>query len=376
LRAQIPEFGEKRSLETPALETAEGQQVTGEAALGPVAASQRALIWLYGATTRHRQALLLCSVLLICVVLLLHAAVPHYHTSLLDSAKAIYKSLVPLSWRIVIFSFKEHFLDLFANPYYYLGVAAVLTLQWLFPAKEDQGIFTVGLAQDFLYYLFISLVLVFAVGPFFQLIEHLYTKHLAFLTITAVASWPFAIRAAFGLVFNDLLHWTSHFLRHKIKPLWYCHMVHHSQREMNLFTDVRSHFIETFFALGLMTIPLNIFSVSFANEGWFYLIPVLYFRFYHASIKTNLGPLKHILVTPQSHRVHHSIEERHWDKNYGFIFTLWDRVFGTQYKNYDEYPDTGINELDFPHEKSFKGIFGTFFAQLVFPFRRLFQGRS
>lgn len=327
---------------------------------------------------RRRQALLVLAGLCVVTLLLLFnhhllsAVAPA--RSWLESVKAIYKETVPLSWRLHIYQFKDRFLQIFANPYYYLGVAAVFVLQWLVPAKKEQGLFTVGVAQDFLYYLFVSMVLVYAAGPYVHFLDRAYAKHLSFLTIPWVAGWPFAIRAVFGLVLNDLLHWTHHFLRHKIKPLWYFHMIHHSQREMNLFTDVRSHFVETFFALGLVAIPLNMFSVTFANTGWIYFVPVLYFRLYHANIRTNLGPLKYILVTPQSHRIHHSIEEKHWDKNYGFIFTVWDHVFGTQYKNYDEYPDTGVAEVNFPREKDFKSVVKIFFTQLLYPFRRLLQG--
>ena len=329
---------------------------------------------------RRRQALLLLGGVGLASLLLLlfHARLQSGFAlgSLLDFIKATYKDLIPLSWRLAIYPYREHFLEIFANPYYYLGFGAVLTLEWLLPAKKDQRLLSVGLAQDFLYYLFGSMVLVYAAGPYVGFLNSFYAKHLRFLTIQAVAAWPIGIRAVLGLVFNDLLHWTHHFLRHKIKPLWYFHMIHHSQREMNLFADVRSHFVETFFALGLVFIPLNMFSVSFANTGWLYFIPVLYFRLYHANIKTNLGPLKYIFVTPQSHRIHHSLERKHWDKNYGFIFTIWDQVFGTQYKGYDEYPDTGVGDVNFPVERSFTGVLKTFFVQLSYPFQQLVRRKS
>jgi len=73
-----------------------------------------------------------------------------------------------------------------------------------------------------------------------------------------------------------------------------------------------------------------------------------YARFVHANIGTNLGPLKHILVTPQYHRVHHSIEPAHQDKNFAALLTVWDRIFGTLHRNYDEYPATGVAGLEFP----------------------------
>lgn len=300
-----------------------------------------------------------------------HLLSPAWLTNLLASAKAVYKEL-PLRWRIPIYSFRERFLGAFANPYYYLGAAAVFSLEWLFPVKK-QGFLRVGVAQDLLYYIFGSMVLIYATVPYIRFLDSFYAKHLAVLTVSTVASWPFAIRATFGLVLNDLLHWTHHFLRHKIKPLWYFHMVHHSQQDMSFLTDARVHFVDIFLAIGLVAIPLNMFAVTFANTGWLYFIPVLYFRFYHSNIKTNLGPLKYILVTPQSHRIHHSAEEKHWDKNYGFLFTIWDHVFGTQYKNYDEYPDTGVADVRFPREKSFAGVTKMFDIQLLYPFRRLFQ---
>jgi sterol desaturase/sphingolipid hydroxylase (fatty acid hydroxylase superfamily) len=327
---------------------------------------------------RRRQILvLLCSVVSLTVALLIfHTRLHGYVTlvgSLVATLKTVYKELVPLTLREGIYSFRANFLLIFANPYYYLGVAVVFALEWLFPARKTQRILSVGFVQDLLYYAFTSLVLVYATVPFIRFLDGLYAKHLNFLTVQAVAAWPLAIRALFGFLLNDLVHWTHHFLRHRIKPLWHFHAVHHSQREMNLFADTRSHFVDIFFAISVLFIPLNMFNVSFAVHGWIYFVPVLYFRLYHANIKTNLGPLKHILVTPQSHRIHHSLERKHWDKNYGFVFTVWDRVFGTQYKNYDEYPDTGINDEDFPLAGSFTNVLKTFFAQLLYPFRQLVQ---
>lgn len=314
----------------------------------------------------------------LCLVGLLLAFYARWHShlfslgALLDSVKAVYKDLIPLSWRVHIYSLKEHFLQIFANPYYYLGVTAVLILEWMFPAKKNQRVLSVGFVQDFCYYFIISMFLIYATGPFIHYLDLFYARRLSILTIRSAASWPLTFRIVFALVFNDLLHWTHHYLRHK-KPLWHFHAIHHAQREMNLFTDTRSHFVETFFSLTVVFIPLNMFSVTFANSGWVYLIPLLYFRLYHANIRTNFGPLKYILVTPQSHRIHHSIERKHWDKNFGFIFTVWDHIFGTQYKNYDEYPDTGIVDANFPLERNFTSVVKMVFVQWLYPFRQLWQ---
>jgi sterol desaturase/sphingolipid hydroxylase (fatty acid hydroxylase superfamily) len=373
----IPELSGKQSIEVGMEETPQ-PNIVEPGSLEPAAKVTERFSGVLDIPFRRAFLLLVGGLCLTSLfLLLLHAHLQSYVatlSSLVNSVKPIYKDLVPLSWRLAVSGFRGHFLEVFGNPYYYLGIAAVFTIQWLFPAKKEQSIFNVGLAQDLIYFFWVTMVVVYIGSPYLHFLDRFYAKHLTFLTIQAVAAWPFATRAVLGLVFNDLLHWTHHFLRHKVRALWYFHMIHHSQREMNLFADVRSHFVENLFAATVVVVPLNVFSVAFANHGWLYFIPVLYFRLYHANIRTNLGPLKYIFVTPQSHRIHHSIEQQHWDKNFGFIFTIWDYVFGTQYQNYEDYPDTGITDADFPLERSYRDVVRTLFIQLCYPFRRLLEG--
>jgi hypothetical protein len=90
-------------------------------------------------------------------------------------------------------------------------------------------------------------------------------------------------------------------------------------------------------------------------------------------VKANLGPLRYLLVTPQSHRVHHSIEARHADRNFGVILSVWDRLFGTQWQGADEYPECGSAEPGVPLERSAADIvrLSAAWAQCAYPFRRL-----
>jgi len=82
-----------------------------------------------------------------------------------------------------------------------------------------------------------------------------------------------------------------------------------------------------------------------------------------------------VLVTPQSHRVHHSIEGRHSDTNFGSLFSVWDHLFGTQYRRYDEYPDTGIEDAAFPVERStrIRDLLVTPIVQMAYPFQRILR---
>ena len=82
------------------------------------------------------------------------------------------------------------------------------------------------------------------------------------------------------------------------------------------------------------------------------------------------GPLRYVLVTPQSHRIHHSSEPEHWNSNYTNIF-CWDRLFGMQHPDDQSYPTTGVNDLEFPEPATYSPMeFGRCFVrQTAFPFR-------
>ena len=107
------------------------------------------------------------------------------------------------------------------------------------------------------------------------------------------------------------------------------------------------------------------------------IFDTIYPKFYHANVRLNLGPLRYILVTPQSHRVHHAGEARYQDKNFGRTFSIWDRIFGTQYHDDFDYPATGVADPNFPLEKaaSPQSLAVTFVRQLMYPFQQIFKAR-
>ena len=92
----------------------------------------------------------------------------------------------------------------------------------------------------------------------------------------------------------------------------------------------------------------------------------------HSNIKTNLGPLRFILVTPQSHRVHHSIEPEYFDMNFGVTLCVWDRLFGTHSPRDDVYPATGVPDQSFPLEtdRPLSQLPKTLLGQLSYPFSK------
>jgi sterol desaturase/sphingolipid hydroxylase (fatty acid hydroxylase superfamily) len=75
-------------------------------------------------------------------------------------------------------------------------------------------------------------------------------------------------------------------------------------------------------------------------------------------------------VSPQFHRIHHSIEPEHRDRNFGVIFSFWDRLFGTLYRGDGGYPATGIADPDFPLERRATrvAVIRRYAAQFLYPF--------
>ena len=103
-------------------------------------------------------------------------------------------------------------------------------------------------------------------------------------------------------------------------------------------------------------------------------LSTLYFTaFTHANLRTNLGPLRWVLVTPQFHRVHHGYAPEHIDKNFATALSIWDRLFRTAYtRDEDEYCRTGIHDDEFPltRDGSVREVVGSYLRQLAYPFRQ------
>jgi sterol desaturase/sphingolipid hydroxylase (fatty acid hydroxylase superfamily) len=205
-----------------------------------------------------------------------------------------------------------------------------------------------------------------------KLLQSLYDATLAFLTLHSVASWPGWLKAATAIGLSDFLAWFHHWVRHKVPLFWRLHAVHHSQPELNLFTDVRYHPLEYLVSQTILFLPIFMFQAAFPVALGYSFFHQWYTKFYHCNLRTNLGPLRYLLVTPQSHRVHHSVRVEHRDANFGVIFSIWDRLFGTQHADAAVYPETGIDDPSFPRDRGISGwsLLRDPWRQFLYPLRR------
>ena len=154
--------------------------------------------------------------------------------------------------------------------------------------------------------------------------------------------------AIFALLIADLLAWYSHWLHHHVPTLWYFHAVHHSQTNLNVLSDNRTHFIETFVSAVVAYVPARILGLSSADAIKLTSLTIFVSAVIHTNIRTNLGPLRNVFVSPQAHRVHHSISVEHFNTNYGTVFMFWDLLFRTRSERRRRLPGDRHRRRHFP----------------------------
>lgn len=266
--------------------------------------------------------------------------------------------------------------EVFLTPWLYLVMLICFLAERYFPAREEQRFFSVGFVQDLVgWFLVNSLLRVALIGAFAGAMDALFQTRLSFLRLVPPGVWPPAVGMVAGLLVADFLKWLHHWIRHKVPLFWVFHAVHHSQREMNMFTDLRVHLVEYLIALPIAAVPLFMMGLTDITVIWVLILMESYSRIYHANIRSDFGVLRYVLVTPQSHRIHHSSDPRHHDKNFAVVFSFWDRLFGTQWHDHTEYPETGIRDKAFPHESSTlpAGALRDYLRQTIYPFRAVWS---
>lgn len=169
--------------------------------------------------------------------------------------------------------------------------------------------------------------------------------------VPALRDWPFATFLLYVMLF-DLGEYWRHRLQHLVPWWWALHSLHHDQRRMTLWLDDRNHLLDDVLTLawgGTLGLLIGVAPEEFP-------LVVILFRFIeslsHANVRLGFGRIgAALLVGPQYHRVHHSIEhaaapfDRTRGCNFAVILPVWDVIFGT-WRRDSGYPPTGVAALD------------------------------
>lgn len=184
-----------------------------------------------------------------------------------------------------------------------------------------------------------------------------------------LVDWPIWVEFVIAFILLDLAIWYQHVLFHKIPLLWRLHSVHHADRDLDASSGVRFHPLEFLVSmlykcgivvlLGPSVLAVIVFEIVLNGTA----------IFSHANMKLPLWLdriLRKIIVTPDMHRVHHSVIMSESQKNYGFNFSFWDRLF----KTYQSAPAEGQTGMTLGLDTAQTDGPKTLIWSLIFPFKQ------
>lgn len=143
---------------------------------------------------------------------------------------------------------------------------------------------------------------------------------------------PYGPAVLIGVVLFDLFIYVQHVLFHHLPALWRLHMIHHADLDFDLTTGIRFHPLEIVLSMGIKLGLVYLFGPPAVSVILFEIILNATAMFSHSNLKLPPGldgALRLLVVTPDMHRVHHSVVIRERNSNFGFNLSLWDRLFGT-----------------------------------------------
>jgi sterol desaturase/sphingolipid hydroxylase (fatty acid hydroxylase superfamily) len=143
---------------------------------------------------------------------------------------------------------------------------------------------------------------------------------------------PLWLSGLLGFVLLDFAVWAEHWASHKIPLLWRIHRMHHADRDIDVTTALRFHPLEIVVSMLWKAAIVVAFGIPAGAVLVFEVVLNGAAMFNHANVRLPLALdrwLRVLVVTPDMHRVHHSVIRTETDSNYGFNLAIWDRLLGT-----------------------------------------------
>jgi sterol desaturase/sphingolipid hydroxylase (fatty acid hydroxylase superfamily) len=144
--------------------------------------------------------------------------------------------------------------------------------------------------------------------------------------------WPLLWEVVAAILILDFAIWAQHLITHKVPLFWRFHRVHHADRDFDVTTAVRFHPVEIVASMGVKIGLVYLLGPQAVAVVLFEIILNGTALFNHANLRLPIWldrVLRLVLVTPDMHRVHHSVNRVEHDSNYGFALSIWDRIFRT-----------------------------------------------
>ena len=155
---------------------------------------------------------------------------------------------------------------------------------------------------------------------------------------------PFWLKVVAAVIVLDLVIYLQHVLFHAVPVLWRLHRMHHADLDFDVTTGVRFHPVEIVISMVIKLAAVAALGAPAVGVLAFEVLLNATSMFSHGNVRLPRAidrVLRWIVVTPEMHRVHHSIERRETDSNFGFNLPWWDRLFGT----YRAEPEAGHERM-------------------------------
>jgi len=143
---------------------------------------------------------------------------------------------------------------------------------------------------------------------------------------------PMWLAIPFAVIAMDFVIWLQHVMVHAVPALWRLHRVHHADPDYDMTTGARFHPIEIILSMLIKFATITVLGPPVIAVLIFEVILNGMAMFNHGNVRLPLAldrALRWFLVTPDMHRVHHSVEDDEANSNFGFNLSWWDRLFGT-----------------------------------------------
>jgi len=144
--------------------------------------------------------------------------------------------------------------------------------------------------------------------------------------------FPGVLAVSVSVLLLDGVIYLQHVMFHTVPLFWRLHMVHHADLDIDVTTGLRFHPIEIFLSMGIKVAAVAVIGPPVVAVLIFEIVLNATAMFNHGNVRIpeKLDRiLRLFLVTPDMHRVHHSVTIRETNSNFGFSFPWWDRIFGT-----------------------------------------------
>jgi len=155
---------------------------------------------------------------------------------------------------------------------------------------------------------------------------------------------PFVVALPLAVIALDFMIWLQHVMVHAVPALWRLHQVHHADPDYDLTTGARFHPIEIALSMLVKFASISVLGPPVLAVVVFEVLLNATAMFNHGNIRLPAAldrVLRWVVVTPDMHRVHHSVEDDETNSNFGFNLPWWDRLFGT----YRDQPRAGHQGL-------------------------------